>query len=268
MPRLLLVLWVIVALALPLPAAAAGAAQVLLYEAVPAVGGDAPAAAPYAQREALTGRVAREVVPGVLAALGVAPEAASTSATFGGWQRRTNPTLATTLDLPDPDADRVAAALGWVLRQDSVLVAEIPDREQGATRYVILRVAEGALTPNLGQAFFELLADIHPGMGGGYTALGDSLLFLNLRDGTGTPYSGLDDASFAAALGMAVDLFTYTKPKLYDSGRADARLIGNDWSAHPDGAAYAAIIGPDALDALRPLRTRVDALLRDAATPP
>ena len=91
----------------------------------------------------------------------------------------------------------------------------------------------------------------HEGLGGGYTAFGDTLLFLNLRGPDGQPHSGLSDADFTSALRRVVTGFPDTT--LPETGLADARLV----------------TPPPANDnpALIPLRARHAALIAETFTP-
>ncbi|WP_207458401.1 hypothetical protein [Azospirillum sp. SYSU D00513] len=227
---------------------AAEAEQHLFYEALPGAGPDVP----YEERRRLTEQVRDALVPEVLRLSGIAPGAAVTDLRMGGYLLRTNPSLHTRSALADAPADRLGAALALALHQDSVLVADFAG---GNTGYALVRFPEGGLTPELAQRFFRAAAAVHKGLGGGYTALGDSLLFLNLRGEDGAPYSGLEDASFLVALSRAAERFAEAPVTVAETGRADARLVGANG---PEAAA----IGDSGLAALGPLRGRFDALLK------
>jgi len=246
--------------ALPGPTAAAEPVQRLFYEAVPAAQeAGALADAPFAVRNGFAARTAGELVPAVLRALGHDPAEAVTELTVGGWRLRTNPSLHTALPLADAEADRLAAALGFVLRQDSVLVADLTQGD-GRTGSVVVTLPR--LTPDRAQRFFAHAANVHAGLGGGYTAFGDVLLFLNVIGDDGTPVSGLPDTAFAAALARATRGFP--DARVTATGLADARFVSNDWTAAPDGEEYARRLDPGTLATLRALRDRHTALLRAA----
>jgi hypothetical protein len=245
-------------LGLPVWPLAAQPVQRVFYEALPADSG-ALAAAPFAVRNALTARIAGELVPAVLRVLGHDPAAVTTELTVGGWQLHTNPLLHTALPLADAEADRLAAALGFVLRQDSVLVADLTQGD-GRTGSVVVTLPR--LTPERAQRFFAHAAGVHAGLGGGYTAFGDAMLFLNVAGDDGAPYSGLPDGAFAEALDRAAR--TFPTARLTSTGLADARFVGNDWKAAPDGEEYARRLDPGTVAALRVLRDRHAALVRAA----
>ena len=155
---------------------------------------------------------------------------------------KTNASLQTEVDLEDSQADRFAAALGYVFRQYSVLVSELDDGD-GKTGYVTVQFPENTLNAAVAQAFFEKAASVDKGLGGGYTAFGDDQIFLNVVDSKGKPYSGLDDAVFLAGLTKAAAEFGPPQPKIADSGTATARFIGNEWDKQPKGEAYVDILG-------------------------
>ena len=239
------------------------ALQLVSYEAIPSaqleldLGG-----ATYAERAGLTERALAEIAPRIAEAVDVAPERIETKVTPGGYLLETNASLQARALLTDDEADRLAAAFGYVFRQWSVLVSQPDDVEEGRTGYVAIAFPEGALSPALAQSFFEFAAQVHPGLGGGYTAFGDEMLFLNVRDGDGAPYSALEDIGFAARLGFAAGAFRESQAKIAAAGRAEARFVGNDWNAAPNGEDYAARIGDaEALAALNALRADHDGLV-------
>ncbi|MDQ2104286.1 hypothetical protein [Azospirillum isscasi] len=228
------------------PAFAQAVAQHLFFEAVPA---DAPPDAPYEARQRLTERARTGLLPALLEATGLDGGGAVTELRMGGYRLRTNPSLHMTLRLEDAPADRLAGAIAWSLEQDSVLVADF-DSANGATGYALVRFPAGGLTPDLAQRLFLAAAAEHEGLGGGYTAFGDTLLFLNLRRGDGTPYSGLPDDAFTESLRRAAAVFPGAV--LADTGRADARLVFQP--SQPDNPA------------LPPLRARHAALVSETLT--
>jgi hypothetical protein len=250
------------ALALAAWTGAAQEADVLLsYEAIPSV--QIPLnldAATYAQREALTQAALETIAPRVIAAAGVDPAGVETDLTPGGYLLKTNASLQARAAVDPATATRLAASLGYVFRQWSVLVTAF-DAAEGGTAYVSVGFPEGALTAELAQDFFEAAAAVDQGLGGGYTAFGDDMLFLNVRDGEGAPYSGLDDIAFAARLGQAAGAFGQGA-RVADAGRAEARFVENDWEAASDGEDYAATLADPALvAALDGLRAEHTALV-------
>lgn len=259
---LLAVVWVA-------PAAAADPEYLLSYEAVPSAQLDLPHIdeAGYAERAALTERVLRDLMPDVMRAVGIDPERTRTLLTPGGYLLRTNASLQTRLAGTPDDAARLAAALGYVFRQYSVMVSDLGTAD-GGTGYVAVSFAPGRLDAGLAQRFFEAAAALDDGLGGGYTAFGDTLYFLNVRGDDGAPYSGLDDATFARLLGKAAAGFAGEGASVVEVGRADARFVGNDWVERPGGEGYAALLGGprgDAVTALDRLRDRHTAIVLDAA---
>lgn len=208
------------------------------------------AAASYAQREAVTVQVRDDLLPQVLSALEgvaeIAPYAARSQTTPGGYLLETNPSLLLQMPVPDGTADLIAASLGYAFRQSAVLVSDFGVAE-GGTGYVVVSFPEDSLTASVTQAFFEHAATVEDGLGGGYTAIGDDMLFLNLRGGDGRPYSGLADTAFAEALDQAAGSFAARPARMLAAGEAEAWLIGNDWEAAPDGAGYRAVMA-EALD--------------------
>ncbi|TVQ59346.1 MAG: hypothetical protein EA355_00415 [Rhodobacteraceae bacterium] len=239
------------------------AVRLLSYEATPSV--QAPVdlgGSSYEQREALARAALDEIVPEIMAAVGVDAAALETQVTPGGYLLRTNASLQTRGLLSEAEANRLAAALGYVFRQWSVMVSRLEDGD-GDTGYVSVGFPAGALTPALAQGFFTHAAGVKEGLGGGYTAFGDVMVFLNVRDGSGAPYSGLGDMEFAARLGTAAGTFPDAQAKIADAGFASAVFVGNDWARATEGEDYAALLGDDAeaIAALDALRAAHDALV-------
>lgn len=248
----------VIALLAAVPATAQDTKRLLLsYEAIPSVQVDLDLeTATYDEREAFTQTVHDALLPAIFAAVGVDGwEGADlvTDVTPGGYLLNTNASLQTELTVTDDRADRLSAALGYVFRQWSVLVTDFADAD-GGTGYAIVAFPEGSLTGEAAHAFFTHAAAVDEGLGGGYTAFGDEMIFLNVTDGEGNPYSGLADAEFIDGLTTAAASFTPLNATVTETGEAAARFIGNDWSEAIAGDDYAAVIDdPDliaALDAL------------------
>jgi hypothetical protein len=238
--------------------------QLLSYEALPSaqVALDLDGAT-YEQRAEVTQAVLERIAPQVIAAAGFDPAKVETEMTPGGYLLRTSASLQARAAMSDAEATRLAAALGYVFRQWSVLVSELDDPE-GAAAYVTVAFPPDALTADLAQAFFEHAALIDEGLGGGYTAFGDEMIFLNVRDGEGAPYSGLEDGLFAAELGYAAGAYEGAALIVGGAGVAEARFVENDWEAAPDGAQYAAALNdPDLIAALDALRAEHTALVEE-----
>ena len=218
-------------LVLPAPRAARAADPTLLfsYEVTSAVGLDLPKLpqATYAERATFAGQVLDRLVPDVVRAVGLDPKRVKTEITPGGYLLKTNASLQSKTALGDAPADRFAAALGYVFRQSSVLVSDLADAK-GGTGYVIVSMPKGTMNASLAQAFFAHAAEVDAGLGGGYTAFDDEMIFLNVRDRDGKPYSKLEDDVFEAAMRRAAASFDLVKAEVKDVGQARARFVGNN----------------------------------------
>jgi len=224
------------------PAAASGAITIA-YQALPAADTGLPSLhrLDYARLEELAGEVRQRIVPGVSAALGLPDMAARTAIAPGGYRLRSDPSLTTRFN-DDTDggatARRFAAAVGYVLRQDAVLV--FADEARGDSLAATLRFEDGAPTALLAHRFFRHAASVAAGLGGGYSTVGEQLVFINLRDASGTPVSGLDDEDFAAALNEAASTFA-NSVRLAGTKRVRTELVGAAWG-HSAGSEYVAML--------------------------
>ncbi len=222
--------------------AAAQTSLLFSYEAMPSAQIVLPKAktAPYADRERLARAAADELVPAIIDALKLDPTRARTEVAPGGFLLETDPSLQTTLPVGHADARRLAAALGYVLRQGSVLVSDCNDA--GSTMaYAAIRF-DRPLDADLAHKFFLHAAGIEKGLGGGYSVTGGRMLFINLAGADGKKFSGLDDNTFVAGLRRASQSFPGAV--LAASGTCRAYLVENDWSKATNGEEYATELGP------------------------
>lgn len=198
----------------------------------------------YNERATTTTLLISELGPAVLAAAGLDAAAFDAEIVPGGYQLKTNPSVLLLLDGDAAAADRAAAAFGYVFDQSSVLVW----REAEAGSLVAIVRLPG-VTPNLADHFFRHAASVHPGLGGGFTARGNRLMFINLRGSDGQPFSGLSDADFAAAMTRAAGAFGGLAS--VSTARVEAKLVERE--------GYAALIGGAAatLDRLRARRAEL-----------
>jgi hypothetical protein len=263
MARRLRLLAFVLALAIGRAALAADPVLLLSYEVLPSAQLVLPKAkaAPYDKKLPIARIVAGKLVPEIVAAAGFDAGRARTRVEPGGYALETNPSLQTQIALRAQDGERLAAALGYVLRQESVLVSDLKAADGNAFQ-VAIRFPRGKLTPDAAQDFFRRAAEIERGLGGGYSALHGEMIFINLRGADGRPYSGLGDPAFLAGLTAAAHV--YPGVSVARSGRAAARLVENDWKAAPNGEDYARLVGR-AVDALDRLRARHTVMVRSQA---
>ncbi|WP_051248392.1 hypothetical protein [Inquilinus limosus] len=249
----------------PAPAAPVGPTLLFSYEALTfkPLGLDA-AKASYADRAAVTTQVKDTELPKILALLNVPADQVQTEVTPGGYQLETNASLQSAFETDPKTADLFAAAVGYTFRQWSVLVTDFTPEGQGNTGYAVVTFKDHAPSGEEAQAFFQHAASVNKGLGGGYTAFGRDLFFLNIADSTGKAYSGLDDATFVAELTKAAETFTGTPVSVTRSGRVDARFVENDWDKSKTGQDYAKILGRDLTRKLTQLRREHDRMLRTA----
>lgn len=230
------------ALLLAFGPAAAQSPLLFSYEALPAAQIVLPKAktAPYADRDRLARTVADELVPAIIDAMKFDPTRAKTEVAPGGYLLETNPSLQTTLAIGHAEARRLAAALGYVLRQGSVLVSDCGD-PAGTAAYAAIRF-DRPPDADLAHKFFLHAAAIEKGLGGGYSVTGGRMLFINLAGADGKPFSGLGSDAFVAGLRRASQSFPGAA--LAASGKCRAYLVENDWSKSTNGEGYAAQLGP------------------------
>ncbi|MGE0717362.1 MAG: hypothetical protein AB7P02_18090 [Alphaproteobacteria bacterium] len=263
--RLLSILLVALALAIGAPAAAQQRPWTVFFEAIPATGIDLPrlAEAPYEDREVLADRVVAEIVPPVVTALGLDKQVGQIATRPGGWMLATEPSLQATVQGGEAPATRLAAGLGYVLRQSAVLAVDIGD-EKGDTVYAMVALPSGRPDPATTQLFFLHAAGIERGLAGGYSTIAQGLLYLNLRDRAGRPYGGLDDTMFVDSLRQAADTFT-PKLRVARSGRARVMLVANDWAASPGGSRYRVHLPSSVMTALDDAQKRHVAIVNEVA---
>lgn len=224
------------------PAAASGAITVA-YQALPAAQTGLPSLhrLGYARLEKLANDVRRSIVPGVSAALDLPDMASRTAIAPGGYRLRSDPSLTTSFAADahgGAAARRFAAAVGYVLRQDAVLV--FAEEARGDSLAVTLRFEDAAPSAPLAHRFFRHAASVAAGLGGGYTTVGGALIFINLRDASGAPFSGLDDEEFAAALNEAASTFA-NSVRLVGTKRVRSELVAAAWGDSA-GSQYVAIL--------------------------
>jgi hypothetical protein len=180
--------------------------------------GHADPSQPYTVQATETVQLVSELGPAVFEAIAGDAGAFDAEITPGGYQGQIAPSVLLQLDTGRVDAERIAIAFGYVFEQDSVLVWR---EGEGAT--LLVSVELPSLTPNLADHFFRLAMAVNPALGGGFTARGNRMQFINLRGPDGKLLGGLDDQKFEAALRTAAASFgglaTVT------TGRVEAVLI-------------------------------------------
>ncbi|MCC7276638.1 MAG: hypothetical protein IT561_28505 [Alphaproteobacteria bacterium] len=247
-------------------AEAAPRSWLVFFEAIPATGIDLPRLtdAPYDERLVVAERVRDELLAEVVTALALGKDIGETAVAPGGWMLATEPSLQASVPGGEAPALKLAAALGYVLRQSAVLAADLGD-DRGAVGYAIVALPAVPADPALAQRFFLHAAGIDRGLAGGYSTVGAGLLYFNLRDRAGRPYGGLDDAAFADALRQAATTFQEPPLRFATAGRARVVLVANDWASAPNGAAYRLQIGSGAVPALDRLQERHRAIVGEVA---
>ena len=187
----------------------------------------------------------------------------------GGFSANSFPSMYTRYETTsDKDCDRLGAAFGYVFRQQSVLVFRY---DAGDSGHVQVDFPSGELDGASAQAFFVHAIGENLALQGGYSAFGDSLIFINLRSPGGFIYSGLDDEQFVQAMEDAAG--SYSDMTLTTSaGESNAHLVENNWTSSTDGSKYLTVIDGDTaletqltslLDAYETLMDQRDAALGD-----
>lgn len=244
--------------------APAWAETLLVYQANPAPGTGRPSldALSYDRLQALTQSVAQQGSE-IAKAVGFAG-ATSIEVVPGGYRLRSDPSIVMRVEAEPRQATLLAAALGYAYRQESVLVLDMTAAD--ADQFFVRVAFPGTmLTGALADSFFHFAAQVDPGLGQGYTAFDQELVFINLRDDAGEPYSKLDDGAFKAALAAAVSRFPDSRAAIAGSGQVEARLVGNDWKGLPDGGTYRTLLPMDAMPGLDAIAAEIAGKLRQGA---
>jgi hypothetical protein len=189
----------------------------------------------YDQKDQFTRAALAEIVPHVWTTLGAFAQRARSRVRAGGYHDQVNPAIHSNITTSELEARRLAAALGFVFRQQAVLVYDLAD-EKGELRFVAVRFPRGTLTPALAEQFFararaELKSDRL-----GFSATYSRMLFINLN-------TGIADDVFAAGLGRAAAAMPRLEIKVEPPKPVRATLIENDWEKSKEGEDYARHFG-------------------------
>ncbi len=231
------------------------------YEVLPLTPGDLPGLvrATYEQKAAVTQEAAERLVPVALKTLDGKHRLEWTRVGPGGYAGEINPSIYTSLSATRADAERVAAAIGYVLRQTHVLIADLADRK-GNVGMVEVEFKDTGLTPLRAAGFLRAAHLTLASDDLGFSALDDRMIFLNLG-------TGIENDAFHAGIAKTAIRFP-PPPTVSALRRATAFFVSNNWKKQPDGEAYAARLGgemsPLVLN-LRQLRARHRALIARAA---
>ena len=204
------------------------------------------ARATYAQKEAVTREALATIVPELLARMNVPPAALTTRIGPGGYRDALSPAIQSEAKLTEAQARRLAAALGYVFVQWSVLIADY-GAENGTVSYFTLRYPRGALTVARADAAFASLRRILASDKLGFSTFGERMIFLNLETGIGDQayLTGLKRLHMAGVpLAVSID----------GPGKAVAHFVGNDWDKARGGETYEAIVGAERKDTIAALR--------------
>ncbi|MFO0555589.1 MAG: hypothetical protein U0271_44840 [Polyangiaceae bacterium] len=205
----------------------------------------------YQAEAELTRTVLEELVPAIFQLLAPPNVAVTSRLGPGGYKGKTSPSIHSELRIEDAPASVVAAGIGWVFRQYSVLVADLRDSLEGTCPYAIVDLGPEQLSVAEAERFLNH-ATLNPQLPKGYTAFGDDLLVLNLPDAGNAP---LPETEFFKQMGEAAAGFC-EGATIAQTGRADARMIQNDWKLRADGEAYAELLRAVDMAELHRLRQR------------
>lgn len=236
-------------------------AWLVAYEVLPLERKDLPGLvrATYQQREEVTREAAERLVPKALRVFGSDLRLEWTRIGPGGHAGEINPAVYTSISATRVQAEKVAAALGYVMRQSSVLVADLQD-DKGNIAMVEISFSDAGLTPLRAAGFLRAANLTLASNELGFSAIDDRMIFLNIG-------TGIDDEAFHAGLAKTATTFP-PPPAVSAVKRATATFVTNNWSRSPDGEEYAARLGGamsnDVLN-LRQLRGEHRAIIARAA---
>lgn len=211
-------------------------AWLIAYEVLPPAGKNLPGLvrATYQQKAKVTQDAAERLVPKVMRLVGGDTRLDWTRLGPGGHAGETNPSIYTSVSATKVQAERIAAALGYVMRQSGVLVANLND-PKGRIAMVEVNFGSSGLTPLRAAGFLRAANLTLSSNDLGYSALDDRMIFLNIG-------TGIEDDAFHAGLAKTAVTFP-PPPAVSELKRATAIFLTNNWSTAPDGEAYAVRLG-------------------------
>lgn len=211
----------------------------------------------YAAKAAFTEQIRAAFLDRIVTGMGLGGQI-TTTVRPGGYLLGTNPSFQSTLQgSDDSPCDRFAAAAGFVFEQESVLVWRFAVGDVG---YGQVGFPDGTLDDKVAQEFFVHAASVNDALRGGYSAVADTMVFINLRDATGKPYSMTDDATLFASLQQAVGSYPAGTAKWIGGGVTNAHLVANTWRTNADGADYLSKLSdvPQVVENLKTLRAEFE----------
>jgi hypothetical protein len=192
--------------------------------------------ASYAEKDALTRAVLAEIVPHVWTTLGAVVAARVRSRVqAGGYGNEVNPSIHSAVQTTEAEARRLSAALGFVFRQDAVLMYDLA-AEDGQLKQVTVRFARRSMTPAIAARFFDLARQELKNDKLGFSSTLSRMIFININTGIG------DDA-LAAGLKRAAAAWPQQNITVEPPKSVRALLVENDWSKQKAGESYASELG-------------------------
>lgn len=193
--------------------------------------------ASYGEKDALTRAALAEIVPHVWTTLGITSARARSRVQAGGYGTEVNPAIHSNIQTQEPEARRLAAALGYVFRQYAVIMYDV-NVEQGELKQISARFPRGTLTPQYATRFFELARRQLKSDKLGFSGTRSRMIFINLN-------TGIADDAFAAGLTRAAAEWPEPTIKIDPPKPVRAFLIENDWEKQKNGEDYVRQLGPN-----------------------
>jgi hypothetical protein len=191
--------------------------------------------ASYGEKDALTRAVLAEIVPHVWTTLGAVAARVRSRVQAGGYGNEVNPSIHSVVQTTEAEARRLSAALGFVFRQDAVLMYDLA-AETGDLKQVTVRFARRSMTPAIATRYFELARRELKSDKLGFSTTLSRMIFINLN-------TGIADDALAAGLTRAAAAWPEMNIKVEPPKALRALLIENDWGKEKAGESYVRQLG-------------------------
>ena len=193
----------------------------------------------YEQRSQLNDFMEQSLGDAIRNQIGITP--VSTSSTPGGWEGNVNPSPKHVLppETSEQQARLYANVIGYLARQDGVLVARVKPEEAGGkyTGVVVQkRNPDGTSSPLSREEFAATYQELYkndPNKNAtiGAMQVGNQMLFLN------TEWGG-ENAQWLKDFSEAWSKLASANDYEYDVVSSDSIGVGNNWKEQPNGEAY------------------------------